>query len=70
MDFWQLYDLLRRFTPRDSDRAGDPLLSKRYAEAEAALRALSDRELADIGIHREQIAHAVRHGREEFTADA
>lgn len=37
----------------------------RLREAEAELHAFSDRALADIGLTRGEIAHAVRHGRPE-----
>ena len=43
--------------------------AKLYANAEAELQLFSDDELADIGLHRSRIAHAVRYGRPSFAAD-
>jgi uncharacterized protein YjiS (DUF1127 family) len=64
----QLLELLRRLTVNTS--ASDQQQIRRAADAQAELQALSDRELADLGISRGLIAHAVRHGREGVAADA
>jgi uncharacterized protein YjiS (DUF1127 family) len=65
--FPQWHELLRRWTGHDDARGQTH--AHRYAEAEAELQALSERELADLGIARGEIAHAVRHGRTGFVSD-
>jgi Domain of unknown function (DUF1127) len=50
--------------------AGAKQAKEEHAKAIAELRQYSDRDLADLGLHRAEIEHAVRHGRAGIPADA
>ena len=64
-----LYSLLRRLTGNAADARNARLARARFAGAVSELSVWSDRELADIGLNRAQIQHAVYHGRERSERD-
>ena len=49
--------------------AGKPLSRREIARAIAELQRFSDADLADLGLHRSEIANAVRHGRPGHPGD-
>lgn len=59
-----LYSFFRRLAGGTDEAREARLAQARHARAVAELSGWSDRELADIGLNRAQIQHAVCHGRE------